>query len=228
MRQSSPERNVPVTGIALGHLLGYAETIGLLCSGVPRGPRREHTYALLEERAPGRRRLERDEALAEVARRYALGHGPVTERDLTYWATLTLADVRRGLVSASDDDPSIRRVDVDGTTYWCKGEPVLDVPRPTAHLLHIFDEAYRGYQDSRAVIDGEQLMGKGREGALGMLLVEGQILGTFKRTTTAREVRLDAQLWRAPRDHEESALGEAAHRFGSWLGRETVLRLTLR
>jgi hypothetical protein len=219
---------LPVTGMALGGLLGHAETTGLICSGVPRGPKGEHTYALLEERAPDRRRLDRDQALAEVASRYVRGHGPVTERDLSYWASLTLADVRAGFAASAEGDPSIHQVEVDGTSYWVRGEPVLGPLEPRAHLLHILDEAYRGYQDSRAVIDREGLLAEGRESALGMLLVEGQILGSTRRVARAQQVDLEIHLFRSLRDEEEAAVGEAAERYGAWLGRDPVLRFTTR
>lgn len=51
------------------------------------------TYMLLDERAPHARRLERDEALAELTRRYYTGHGPATVRDFVWWSGLTVVDV---------------------------------------------------------------------------------------------------------------------------------------
>ena len=75
-------------------LLARAELGGLICSRPVAGG--EHTYALLAERVPAPRRPGRAEALADLALRYFTGHGPATERDLAYWATLTLTDVRAG------------------------------------------------------------------------------------------------------------------------------------
>jgi len=60
-------------------LLAHAELDGLICSG--RVADGEHTYALMDQRAPAPRRLGRTEALAELALRYFTGHGPATERD---------------------------------------------------------------------------------------------------------------------------------------------------
>ena len=77
-------------------LLAHAELAGLV---FPSGRQVDgnHTYALLADRAPSARRLDREEALGKLALRYASGHGPATERDLAYWASLTLGDARRGL-----------------------------------------------------------------------------------------------------------------------------------
>src|SRR3546814_18635051 len=64
-----------------------------LCSGELRG--KKHTYALLEERAPNARTLSRDDALAELTLRYFTSHGPATPKDFAWWASLTLAEIRR-------------------------------------------------------------------------------------------------------------------------------------
>ena len=86
------ERGIGGSGQMQMILLAHAELDGLICSGPVAGG--EHTYALMDERVPAPRRLGRAEALAELALRYFTGHGPATERDLAYWATLTLTDVR--------------------------------------------------------------------------------------------------------------------------------------
>ena len=49
------------------------------------------------------RRLERDAALAELARRYLRAFGPATERDFARWAGLPLRDVRAGLTAIASE-----------------------------------------------------------------------------------------------------------------------------
>ena len=93
------DRGEQLTGFQLMLLLGFLELEGLVTSGAPRDG--EHTYALFADRVPEPRRLDRDDALAELARRYFTSHGPATERDLAYWATLTVTDVRRGIAGAA-------------------------------------------------------------------------------------------------------------------------------
>ncbi len=90
-----------------------SELGGLICSGRVAGG--EYTYALMDERVPAPRRLGRTEALAELALRYFTGHGPATERDLAYWATLTLTDVRTGLQQVRDRLDSFQH---DERTFW--------------------------------------------------------------------------------------------------------------
>jgi hypothetical protein len=109
-------------------LLAHAELDGLVCSGRVAGG--EHTYALMDECAPTPRRLGRTEALAELTLRYFTGHGPATERDLAYWATLTLTDVRAGLQQVRDRLGSFQH---DGRTFWHPPErPPVDRKSPEA------------------------------------------------------------------------------------------------
>lgn len=200
-------------------LLGLLELDRLVCSGRERGG--THTYARYADRVPPARRLDRDEALAEVARRYFTGHGPATERDLAYWASLTLTDVRRGLAAARD---GLESFDHDGRTFWHApgGAPPTDTPQPAAHLLQLLDEMYRGYQDSRMVLDVAGIVPRGRETALGIALVDGQLLGSTKRTV-GRVVSFDVQPYRPFTAAEVAALEEAADRYGRFLGLEPVL-----
>jgi hypothetical protein len=122
------ERGIRGSGQMLMILLAHAELGELICSG--RVAVGEHTYALMEERVPAPRRLGRTEALAELALRYFTGHGPATERDLAYWATLTVTDVRAGLLQVRDQLDSFQH---DGRTFWhSPGAPPVDPRSPQA------------------------------------------------------------------------------------------------
>ena len=207
------EQGLPSKGQALGLVLANAEQDALICSG------HGDSYALLSVRAPSARRLEREEALAEIALRYFTGHGPATERDLAYWATLPVTDVRRGLAAVSD---RLQRTEHDGTVYWSAAGPPDDVERlePRAHLLQILDEYYRGYQDSRDLLDLAGIVPRDRPTDVGMVLVDGQMVGGMKRTVRDDEVRFDVRLHRELDAGERQAVSDAAARYGAFLGRD--------
>lgn len=217
-------RHLPAAGQALMLIVGLAEQEALVCSGVQRGqgPSAKQTYALLDERAPNARRLGRDEALAELALRYLTSHGPATERDLAYWATLSLTDVRAGIAAASSQLDSF---EYEGRTFWfAAADPALERSSPRAHLLQLLDEYYRGYQDSRAMLDAAGLLTPGREPAVGMLVVDGQVLGRMRRSVQPRQVRFDIEPLRPLTDDELAATEQAAARYGAFLGRTPRLR----
>jgi hypothetical protein len=207
------ERGIPGNGQLLMILLAHAELDGLICSGgVVDG---EHTYALMSDRVPKPRRLGRTEALAELALRYFTGHGPATERDLAYWATLTLTDVRAGLEQVRDRLDSFQ---YDGRTFW---HGPADAPRgpqePGGHLLQVLDEMYRGYQDSRWVLDAAGQVPRTRESAIGMALVDAQLLATMRRTISQDRVHFDLRPYRALQPPEIDALDQAANRYADYL-----------
>lgn len=218
LADSLTERGHELTGMQLMLLAAHLELHGVICSGAPRTG--EHTYALFSERVRAPRRLDRDEALVELALRYFTSHGPATERDLAYWATLTLTDVRRGLAGAAD---RLESFDHDDRTLWhAPGGPPASAS-PSGHLLQVLDEMYRGYQDSRWVLDADGLMSRGRETAIGMALVDGQVVAGMKRTVTARAVTFEIRKLRELGSAEENAIHDAALRYARYLELEPRL-----
>lgn len=212
----------PLTGQQLMLLLADLELRCLVTSGPPAGG--VHTYAPFDDRVHGARSLDRDEALAELARRYVTGHGPATERDLAYWATLTLTDVRRGLAAAGD---AIASFDHDGRTFWHATDqsPPAGPGSPDGHLLQILDEAYRGYQDSRMVLDTAGAVPTGRETAIGMALVDGQLVASMKREVGRDRVTFTLTPYTSWTSACVAAIDEAAARYGAFLGLEPVVHL---
>jgi hypothetical protein len=215
------ERGIAGGGQLLMILLAHAELDGLICSGASVGG--EHTYALMGERVPAVRRLGRTEALAQLALRYFTGHGPATERDLAYWATLNLTDVRAGLQQVRDRLDSFRH---DGRTFWhAPGDAPGGPQQPAGHLLQVLDETYRGYQDSRWVLDAAGDVPRIREAAAGMALVDAQLVAAMRRTVGPDHVHFDLRPYRALTHTQIGALEQAARRYGRYL--RLNARLTL-
>jgi hypothetical protein len=216
------DQGVEPRGQMLMLLLALLELDRLVCNG--RRLEGAHTYAAFADRVPSPRRLDRDEALAELALRYFSGHGPATERDLAYWATLTLGDVRRGLTMVRD---RLACFDYDGRTFWHAPD---DAPQstpgvPAGHLLQILDEVYRGYQDSRMVLDGAGIVPKGRETAIGMALVDAQMVAQMKRSIGRRVTFEITPYNKALEAAQRSFIEEAAARYADFLGLEYELRV---
>lgn len=96
LRERIAAAGVRVQGQALVHILMLASLRGIAVRGPMVGS--EHAYVLVRDwlGAPPPP-VDRDTALAQLARRYLAGHGPATDRDLARWAGLPLGDARRGL-----------------------------------------------------------------------------------------------------------------------------------
>ena len=215
------ERGIASNGSMLMILLAHAELDGLICSGaVVDG---EHTYALVAERVPTPRRLDRTQALAELALRYFTGHGPATERDLAYWATLTLTDVRAGLHQVRDRLDSFHH---NGRVFWhAPDDPPNRPQEPAGHLLQVLDEIYRGYQDSRWVLDTAGAVPRTREAAIGMALIDAQLVAAMRRTIAPDHVRFDLWPYQPLTPAQMEALDQATERYGRFL--RLSARLTL-
>ena len=208
--------------MALMILMADLELQALVCSGAPH--RETHTYALVAERVPGPRRPAREEALGELVRRYLTGHGPATREDLAYWATVTLTDVNTGLAVARE---GLQSFEHDGRTFWHAAgqQPPTGPAEPLAHLLQVLDETYRGYQDSRWVLDAAGAVPRGRESAIGMALVDGQLVASMKRTITARQVVFELTPYGTWDPAMLVPVERAAARYGTFLGLDAVVDL---
>ena len=202
-------RGLAFTGTPLALLTMHAELEGVICSGPFQG--RHPTYALLDERAPRTPPLPRDEAVAELVRRFFQSHGPATTRDFAWWSGLTTADARRGLEIAGG-----RSIVVDGLTYWTVGRP-----RPARravsrlHLLPIYDEYIVAYRDRVAVPHGSERLRPIGPGITFQhaLVIDGQIAGTWKTARRRNALTVVPVPLRALMKRETRELAEAAARY---------------
>jgi len=78
--------DISVTGQRGFHILWRLAHDGVICFGAHRG--KQATFALLDEWLPKTQDPGRDQALAELARRYFTGHGPATLQDFVWWSGL--------------------------------------------------------------------------------------------------------------------------------------------
>jgi hypothetical protein len=223
LRDAVAAAGLDIDGMSIAQILSVVEVDQLICSGRPRDG--DHTYALFSERVPNPRRLDHEEALAEIVVRYVTGHGPATTRDLAYWATLGLRDVSRGLAAAAG---RLRSFQHNGRIYWhaAESEPPSAVSAPRGHLLLALDELHNGFQESRYVLDEADLVPHAtRYPAVGMALVDTQFLAVHTRTVTPTSVRFDLIGWRDLGADDIAVLTEAADRVGSFLGLPAQLQV---
>lgn len=210
-------------GQRLQHLLVAAELEGLVVSG----PRRKkaHTYALLEERTPGARSLDREEALGELARRYFQSHGPAQLQDAMWWSGLPARDIRTGIALAGD---ALAHRVIDGKEYWfdAQTEPP-PAATDAAHLLPNWDEYTVGYRDRSAAIDPAVPF----DAALfsfgsilsNVVTIGGRVCGSWRRSLAAQQVRIELRLLAPLASAEAEAVERAADRLGCFLGKTVVL-----
>lgn len=205
-------------GQRLPHLLMGAELDGLIASGPRRG--KQFTYALLEERAPRTRALDRTEAVVELVRRYFRSHGPAQVQDFVWWSGLTVADARIGLSLAG---AVLDHQVMEGKDYWFDAEAGPAATAATvAHLLANFDEYTVAYRDRAAMVHADRPF----EPALfsfgsilsNVVTVGGRVRGAWRRTVARGGVRVEVRLLDRLAPAEAGAVEDAGHRLGRFLG----------
>jgi hypothetical protein len=156
------EAGIVLSGQGMGYVLAHAELEGLICSGPLKG--KQHTYALLEERAPKTPSLQHD-ALAELTLRYFSSHGPASAKDFRWWSSLSAADVTKGLAMVAS---SLEHEVENDIELWLSpsGNASSQIPSPAVHLLYGLDEYVVGYAESRPFLDlSGEARRRGQEGA---------------------------------------------------------------
>jgi hypothetical protein len=209
--------------VRLACIVMRAELDGLICSGARRG--KQFTYTLLEVRVPKPAKLERDAALAELARRYFTTRGPATLDDFAWWSGLAKSDARRGVEAATSE---LRHESTHGKSSWtAAAERTTRIRAPLAHLLPNYDEFVVGLKDRSA--SGARLASAGvkpRTSALlgHSLVVNGQIVGGWQRTLAGRGVVIEPKPLTRLTESERGSVAVTARKFGRFLGLTARIR----
>jgi hypothetical protein len=148
LRERIAGAGVRTEGQALVHVLALACLRGIAVRGPVRG--REHAYAHVHEWLGEPAPVDRDAALAELARRYLAGHGPADERDLAKWAGLPLRDVRAGLTAIASE--LVERE--DGLVDLRGRPPAAELPPP--RLLGSYDPVLLGWRSRRPLLGAHE------------------------------------------------------------------------
>jgi hypothetical protein len=144
LRERLQAAGVKTDGQVLIHLLFLVGVKGIAVRGPMVG--KDHAYVRVEDWLPPVKPVDRDEALAELARRYLVGHAPADDRDLARWAGLPLRDARAGLSAIASE--LVERD--DGLVHLAAQPPVAEVPAPC--LLGPFEPVLLGWTSREAVL----------------------------------------------------------------------------
>lgn len=198
------------------HILWRMGVDRLICFGARRG--KQATFTLLEEWAPRDRKLDRDTALAELTRRYFVGHGPATLQDFVWWSGLKVSDAKAGFAMAKS---RLESLNLNDQVYWLSPETLsLSRAAPTVYLLPGFDEYLLGYRDRSASLDPAyaQKVQAGSNGIfLGTIVVNGRVVGTWKRELRKNRATVTTNFFRPLSPAERGALEKGISRYCKFL-----------
>lgn len=184
------------------HLIWWLCQNGIAVLG-PVSEKGEPRLVLASEWIRSPKQLSGDEALLELATRYAGARGAVTAKDLAWWSGLTAREAKQGLTLAAESGRlAVGSTERDGkaVALWC--DPVAletalaahEQPRDSSDsewlLLPAFDEHLLGYQDRSAQLDPAYFdrIVPGKNGMfLATVVRNGQVVGTWKKSTRKSE-----------------------------------------
>ena len=214
-------------GGRLAFLVMQAELSGLICSGPVEG--KQHTYALLDERAPASLNLTKEEALAELTRRYFTSHGPATVKDFSWWSSLKVTEIRNGLEMVGS---TLQNETIGGLTYWFKPPKSKRKvsSKPIVHLLQGYDEYIVGYRESKYLLDlskRSKSSPSDRSIFTGAVVVNGQVEGHWRRRVAKGALMLDVVLYEPFDDLRGAALQREIAEYAKFLESEVQVEITL-
>ena len=122
--------------------------------------------------------VDRDAALAELARRYLRGHAPADARDLAAWSGLPLRDARAGLATVAGELADAG----DDLLAPADGAPTPDRPLPEL-LLPAFDPYLLGWRDRGFAVAPEHARTVHPGGGIirATIVADGRVTGTWRR-----------------------------------------------
>jgi hypothetical protein len=213
MYQALEDAGIPAAGQRGLQILWWLAQEGLLCFGAREG--KQQTFVLLDEWVPGAKRLEREEALAQLARRYFTSRGPATVQDFTWWSGLAPADAAAGLEAVRSE--LVHEV-ISRRTYWFSPVSIEDHASP-AYLLPAYDEYTVAYRDRSAVLRPEHAKRaySGNGIFYPTMIYDGQVVGTWKRTLAKGSVSVTPNPFGPLKKTQEKAFTKAARRYGAFL-----------
>ncbi len=181
LRERVGATGVRTRGQALIHILVLASLRGLIVRGPMVGA--HHAYALTADWLGPAPAVDRERAVAELARRFLAGHGPADERDLARWSGITLGRARAGLRAISTE----LKERPDGLVQLTRRPRTARLPAPT--LLGSFDPVLLGWTSREPILGAATHIVTNNGMFHPFAMIEGRAAATW--TLPGGEVALD-------------------------------------
>ena len=212
---------VKVKGQSLAYVMMSLELNGMVCSGAMQG--KQHTYALLEERAPKGKKAGREEGVIELLRRFVAGHAPTTVRQFCWWSGLKLKEAREAREALRS---SFESEIIDGVEWLRAGAGSTKSQQPAAHLIPEYDEVLTGTADigiPRLMAD-RRIPGRTTNTFDRPLIIDGEWVGTWRRTMAPKRVILEVERFGKFTRTQTIAVEREVARYEGFVGSEVEHR----
>ena len=214
------KKKIPTNELRSVFIMMNAELDGIVCNGAMRG--KQYTYALLEERIPAAKQLTRQEALATIAKRYFISHGPASLYDFSWWSGMSVADARAAIALVAHE---LDNITLDGRTHWFKDPGISDNAKPKSiYFLPAYDEFMVSYKDRSVCLDPSRTKETITNNGIfkPVVIVDGKVVGLWKRTTKKDSIHIEMQYFSPIKSTQMRGIHVAAKRYGDYNGKKIV------
>lgn len=196
------------------HILWWLAQESVICLGPRDG--RQPTFVLLDAWVSPSPRRPREDALAELARRYFTSHGPATIPDFAWWSGLTRTEATRAIAAVKEH---LDGESHDGMMHWFSPASGPIPSTRTASLLPAWDEYTVAYRHRGAILRPEHAARQTRnENVLSpTLMIGGGIVGTWTRSLAGGTAQITLRPFGKLSEGDRTKLSRAAKRYGAFL-----------
>jgi len=195
-------------------IMFHAETDMVVCNGIKRD--KQFTYALFDERIPLTKKFTKEEALAELALRYFLSHGPATLQDFIWWAGLSVSDAKNALESIK---PNLIYEKVKDNTYWFSDrEEGSKTSTNKIIFLPSYDEFLISYKSREISIDSSYTSQTfTNNGIFNPIIVQNaKVIGTWK-PQYKKGIAINQFFFKKPTERQKQLCSNAAKKFKKFI-----------
>lgn len=208
---------------AVYHVGRLAVLEGVACLGPE--DRGKTTYVLARDWVGDPPKVERPEAMKELARRYLGAFGPADERDLAAWSGLGLRECREAVASIATE---LAEVSVAGERRWLLSSRRPRAPRsPLLRLVPAFDNHLMGHRAREVAVPAERT-GEVWPGAgivRATVLLDGVAIATWGARRSGSGIRITVDPFKALKAGTAVALRREAEEIGRFEGRSATLTI---
>ena len=208
------KKGIKTNDLRASHIMFRAETDLVVCNGIKKD--KQFTYALLDERIASSKKIAREQALAQLAQRYFLSHGPATLQDFSWWSGLSITDAKNGLELIQSNLISEKYKDI---TLWFSNNQVNTKPY-TGRLffLPFYDEFLISYKSRYISMDPEfSSRTFTSNGIFNPIIVHNaKVIGTWK-PRFKRDILIKEYFFASPTENQKRLAAKAAKEFGKFM-----------
>jgi hypothetical protein len=203
------------------HIMLAAELDRVVCSGATK--QKKQTYALLAERVTYRKKFSKDEALAELAKKYFTSHGPATLQDFTWWSGLSVTNAKNALEMIRSGFISEK---VGTQTFWISDS--FSFPKSfkeSVYLLPAYDEFIISYRDrSASVLFKEKATMISNNGIFRpVIVINGKVNGIWKRIRKKDKTIIETQFFKSTGKVSKNLIEKSVGSFGDFLNQKAEI-----